>query len=259
VSLSTARSQTDQGTQCLLSDPWQAFDRIYCISLAQRPDRFQSARSQFQRLGLADRVEFVIVDKHPTDSERGIFESHLACLRAGLAAHANRIVIFEDDILISRFSPQRLAHAAHFMDVNRDWRLFFFGCFVNSSRKTLFPSVVKVSYRCTAHGYVVSREFAQKLVNLPWQGIPYDDLLRATAGDGVYAIYPAFAFQNASSTDNDNLRRVDRVRRIFGGIRLLQRWNEFSARRFLPIVAAHVVLFLLIVLIALLHYGTPRR
>jgi len=259
VSIAPARSETDQGTQCLVSGPWDAFDRIYCISLAQRPDRCQSARSQFQRIGLADRVEFVIVDKHPTDSERGIFESHLACLRAGLAAHANKIVIFEDDILISRFSPQRLRQAAHFMDCNHAWRLFFFGCFVNSSRRTPFPSVVKVSYRCTAHAYVVSREFAEKLVNMPWQGIPYDDLLRATAGDGVYAIYPAFAFQNASSTDNDNLRRVDRVRRIFGGFRLLQQWNEFSARRIVPIVAAHVALALLVILILLFHYGMPWR
>ena len=259
MTISSAHLETDQPSDCLLSEPWQAFDRIYCISLAQRPDRYQSARCQFQRVGLADRVEFVIVDKHPTDSERGIFESHLACLRAGLAAHANRIVVFEDDILIRRFSPQRLRRAAHFMDCNPDWRLFFFGCFVNSSRKTPFPSVVKVSYRCTAHGYVVCREFAEKLVNIPWQGIPYDNLLRATAGDRVYAIYPAFAFQNASSTDNDNLRGVDRARRIFGGFRLLQQWNEFSARRIVPIIAAHVVLLLLIILIALLHRGMPWR
>jgi GR25 family glycosyltransferase involved in LPS biosynthesis len=259
VSISPARLETDPGTQSVLSDPWQSFERIYCISLAQRPDRCRSARAQFQRIGLADRVEFVIVDKHPTDSERGIFESHLACLRAGLAAGAKKIVIFEDDILIWRFSPQRLRHAAHFMDCNTDWRLFFFGCFVNSSRKTTFPSVVKVSYRCTAHGYVVNREFAEKLVDIPWQGIPYDDLLRATADGGVYAIYPAFAFQNASSTDNDNLRRVDRVRRILGGFRLLQQFNEFSSRRIVPIIAAHVVLVLLLLLILLLRYGIPWR
>ena len=259
MSISYAGSLMEKDSQRVGDDPWDGFDKIYCISLAQRPDRFQSARSQFRRIGLADRVEFVIVDKHPTDSERGIYESHLACLRAGLAAGAEKIVVFEDDILFSRFCPRRLRHAAAFLDSNPDWRLFFFGCFVNSSRKTSFPSVVKVSYRCTAHGYVVSRQFAQRLVNIPWQGIPYDDLLRSTAGDGVYAIYPAFAFQSASSTDNDNLRSVDRVRRIFGGFRFLQQWNEFTARRIVPLIAAHVVLILLIVLLALLHRGLPGR
>jgi hypothetical protein len=169
------------------------------------------------------------------------------------------IAIFEDDILIARFSPKRLRDAVNFMRSNSDWHLFFFGCFVNSSRKTPFPSVVKVSYRCTAHAYVVSREFALKLVNASWQGIPFDDLLRATGDQGVYAIYPGFAFQNASSTDNDNLLRLDRVRRIFGGLRFLQQWNEFTSRRFVPIFAAHVGLILLILLILLFHHGLPWR
>ena len=240
------------------SDPWLAFDRIYCISLAERTDRYQAAKEQFRRVGLGDRVEFHIVNKHPTDTERGIFESHIACLRAGLDAGAKRIAVFEDDILFHRFSARRLQQAASFMRGNPDWRLFFFGCFVNSSRKTSFPSVVKVRYRSTSHGYVVSQNMAAELVATEWRGVPYDVVLRDIGKDQVYAIYPAFAFQSGASTDNEKLVQLDRFRRLIGGMRRLQRWNEFSSRRLVPLIVAHVVIALLLILLVAHHYAGIR-
>jgi hypothetical protein len=145
------------------------------------------------------------------------------------------------------------------MEETNDWFVFFLGCFVNSSRKTTFKSVMKIEYRCTAHGYVVSREFAQQLVRVPWQNIPFDDLLRSLSVGHVYAIYPALAFQSAATTDNDKLRRVDRIRRILGGFRRLQRWNEFSARRLVPLVIAHAVVIVVMILLLLFRCGAFRR
>jgi GR25 family glycosyltransferase involved in LPS biosynthesis len=250
---------TKQATEHRPVNDWRAFDCIYCISLNNRPDRYETAQAQFQSVGLGGLVEVTLVDKHPTNSELGIFESHMACLRAGLAAGAERILIFEDDILFSGFSPERLRQAVRFMDSNNDWQLFFFGCFVNSSHKTPFQSVVKDCYRCCAHGYVVSRQFARKLVEMPWQNIPYDDLLRSLSPDGVYAVYPAFAFQSASATDNDKLRGIDRARRLFGGLQRLQQWNEFSSRRLVPLIVGHVVVLFILALLLLRHHGLLWR
>ena len=78
---------------------WDYFDKIYCISLDERLDRREEAKTQFDKVGLLKYVEFIIVKKHPHDSEEGIFESHIACINKGLAAGAGNIVIFEDDIL----------------------------------------------------------------------------------------------------------------------------------------------------------------
>jgi GR25 family glycosyltransferase involved in LPS biosynthesis len=249
VTLSTLQPASAQ--QNTSNSPWNSFEKIYCISLAQRPDRLQSAKAEFQRVGLASKVEFVIVNKDPTDSERGIFESHLACLRQGLAAGAGKIVVFEDDIFFKRFSVKRLRRAVQFMHADPNWRLFFFGCFVNSSRKTAYPSVVKIAYRCLAHGYVIRRDFAQKLVESPYTGVSFDDFLRSTGNEGIYALYPSFAYQSGASTDNDALKRVDRSRRMFGGLQVLQHWNEFSTRRLIPIIAAHVLLFIAVILFLL--------
>jgi GR25 family glycosyltransferase involved in LPS biosynthesis len=236
-----------------------AFDRIYCISLAIRPDRYQRAVAEFQRVGLGGLVEFVIVDKHPTDSEEGIYASHLECLRAGLAAGAKRIVIFEDDVVFARFSIDRLDRAIHFMASETNWKIFFFGCFVNSIRKTKYRSVLKVDYRCTAHGYVLPRQFAEELVQIPWKGIPFDDVLRSLTAGQTYTIYPAFAFQGDSASDNDKLRRVITIRDLLGGIKRLQRWNEFSTRRLVPLIFAHVAAATLLALLLMRHFGVFGR
>jgi GR25 family glycosyltransferase involved in LPS biosynthesis len=233
-----------------LASAWGFFDRIYCISLANRSDRQRQARAEFERVGLSDLVEFVIVDKHPDNSEQGIFESHTACLRAGLAGGAQNILIFEDDIIFRRFSRKILGRAIEFMRTDTDWSMFFFGCFVYSSRRTRFRSILRVRYQCTAHAYVVSRGFAEKLAEQPWQGIAYDDVLRSMTDEKAFAVYPAFAFQSGSSTDNDNLRGIDRIRRLLGGSRRLQRWNEFSRHHLAGLVVGHA-LFILVVIVAI--------
>jgi GR25 family glycosyltransferase involved in LPS biosynthesis len=245
--------ETNQKIGDSLADAWGSFDRIYCISLAQRADRRQRAQQEFERVGLGARVEFVTVHSHPTNSEQGIFESHISCLRAGVAAGAQNIVIFEDDILFHRFSPQVLDRSIQFMKSNADWHMFFFGCFVWSSRKTPFRSILRVRYRCTAHAYVVNRSFAEKLVELPWTGVAYDDLLSSMKDGQTYACYPSFAFQSASATDNDRQFWVDRARRLVGGLRRLQRWNEFTSRHTVSLILAHVAIVLLSIVIILLY------
>jgi GR25 family glycosyltransferase involved in LPS biosynthesis len=238
-----------------LDKAWAAFKRVYCISLKERTDRREAARREFARVGLLDRVEFVIVDRHPTDSEQGIFESHMSCVRAGLDAGAQRILIFEDDVVFRRFSPTVLARAVDFVKSNGDWGLFFFGCFVYSSKKTDFRSVLGIRYRCCAHAYVVSRGFAEKLAALSWHGVAYDDLLRSLDDGKFFTCYPSFAYQSGAPTDNDKLAKVDWWRRHLGGMRVQQRWNEFSSRRRMPLIVGHLIFALLCILLVICFLG----
>ena len=90
---------------------WEFFDKIYCISLDERSDRLEEAKAQFKAVGLLERVEFVIINKHPFDCEQGIYESHVLCMKKGLHANAANMVIFEDDICFDRFAPETLRNA----------------------------------------------------------------------------------------------------------------------------------------------------
>ena len=228
---------------------WECFDKIYCISLHERDDRREQAKDQFRAVGLADRVEFVVVRKHPVDCEQGIYESHILCMQKGLRANSGNIVIFEDDIIFDRFSLDTLDKCIDFLATNTDWKIMFLGCMVRKSAKTDNSSVLKIKFRSLCHAYVLTREFAETIVKIPWQQIPFDDLVRDIKDDRMYAVYPSFAFQSNSRSDNQRYLPLDRFRRLCGGLRGLQKMNEFYHSNKTLIIGAHILLVLLLIVI----------
>lgn len=207
------------------SEAWAFFDRIYCISIDQRSDRREQARAQFADVGLLERVEFVIVARHPVNRAQGIFESHMHCLRKGLNAGADRILIFEDDVFFQNFTPSLLLEACSSLDETVHWNAFFLGCITRGSHTTTHPALVRIEYRCLAHAYALNRSFAEYIVQQEWDSIPFDELLRRQQED-FYALYPMCAFQGLAGTDNQTVV-IDRMRRFFGGLPFIQKTNEF--------------------------------
>lgn len=225
---------------------WEHFDKVYCISLAERSDRRAEAVAQFARVGLADRVEFVVVPKHATDCEQGIYESHLRCIARGLSQGARQILIFEDDILFDGFTTAALERCAAFLAAEPGWHMLFLGCMVKASRRTRCPGVVRIRYRSLTHAYAIHRTFAERLVTCPWQGVPYDDFLRDLKDERTFAIYPSFAFQSDSPSDNERYLPLDRLRRLLGGLRSLQKKDEFYHRHRPAIIGAHALALLVL-------------
>ncbi len=230
---------------------WEHFDRFYCISVKERADRRAQVRAQFASVGIADRVEFVLVDKHPRDSEQGIYESHIDCMRKGIQADAKSFMIFEDDVVFERFSLNRLRSCIQFLSANPEWKLLFLGCMVKRSRRTENRAVLKVKYRSLTHAYAVNRGFAEAIAQRPWEGVPIDDFFCLVRGD-VYALYPSFAFQSNSPSDNYNTKWLDRFRRLWGGLLRIQKMNELYQRNRLLVIAIHVIVILTIMVSLLL-------
>lgn len=228
-------------------DLWSAFGKVYCISLVERTDRRERAKREFASVGLGERVEFHVVPKH-RDPEQGCYESHLACMRKGVESGAERILIFEDDIQFNRFRPETLENAIAFLDNQPDWHMLFLGGMVRRSRRTPHPGILKIRYRSLTHAYVIRRSFAAIQMEKPWQGVPFDDFLRDLRDDRSYAVYPSFAFQNDSRSDNERYLPLDRFRRLCGGLLRLQKLDEFLHLHRPLLVAIHLVALLAVIL-----------
>jgi len=219
------------------SDSWSFFDKIYCISIDDRPDRRHKATRQFAAVGLLERVEFVIVKKHPASPEEGCYQSHIACLKKALAAGARHILVFEDDIIFKGFTTAKIKEAVSFLSKNPQWDIIFLGGIVRGSKGTDCKAVRQIRYRCLSHAYAINHPFAATLVSKPWQGVPYDTFL-AQMNKKFYALYPACAFQSNAATDNKFF--IDRLRRILGGLAFIQKANEIFHRHKLLIIICHI-------------------
>lgn len=230
-------------------DCWAFFDKIYCISLTSRPDRKKQAIKEFAAVGLLPRVEFVIVEKHPVNQEKGIFDSHMTCLKMGIKENARCILVFEDDVFFQRFDGTVLRSACSSLDSDRTWNAFFLGCITDGSKKNAKQNLAHITYRCLAHAYALNVDFAKHIVQQDWDGIPFDELLRRHS-NGFYALYPMCAFQGLAGSDNQTVV-IDRLRRIFGGLPFIQRANEFyQNRKTVLFVVSFVVVMALVTLLA---------
>jgi len=229
-------------------DPWNFFEAIYCISVDDRLDRREEVRQQFAAVGLGERVEFVLVARHPENREQGIFESHMLCLEKGLAAGAQHILIFEDDVFFRDFAPRTLAEACLHLDRLASWDGLFLGGITSTSRRTGVKSLVSINYRCLSHAYALNAPFARRLVRQQWREIPYDGLLRKSNGD-FFATFPMSAFQGLSESDNQTVA-IDRMRRLFGGLPFIQKMNERYQNHKPFFLALHLAAFLVLGLLA---------
>ncbi|WP_458776720.1 glycosyltransferase family 25 protein [Desulforhopalus sp. 52FAK] len=229
-------------------DSWAFFDRIYCISLESRPDRKEQAIQQFEAVGLLSRVEFIIVEKHPVNQEKGIFLSHMTCLEMGLKDNANRILVFEDDVFFDCFDTNVLDNGCRSLDSGGDWDAFFLGCISDGSRKDEKTNLAQIAYRCLAHAYALNAPFAKVIVEQPWDGTPFDELIRRQSKSS-YALYPMCAFQGRASSDNQTVI-IDRMRRMLGGLPFIQKANEFYQNRktILRVVTIGIVMALVTLL-----------
>lgn len=223
-----------------LSDIWRRIDRIYCISLEDRQDRRKSVKTQFRNAGLEGQVDFFLAQRHSENSEKGIYESHQKCLEMGLAAGARHILVFEDDVLFTAIDPDRLAAGFDFLMGQKELTVFFLGCLASKSWPVSSPGVRQIRYRCMAHAYIVDEALARRIVDTPWRGIAFDDSLREWA-DRHFVLYPAVAFHGDSPTDNTRQVKLDRIRRLFGGMRVIQLFNERYHRHRLLFIGAHVL------------------
>jgi GR25 family glycosyltransferase involved in LPS biosynthesis len=223
-------------------DPWFFFDKIYCISIDTRIDRKTEAQKQFSTVGLLDKVEFVLVKKHPDNPEQGIFEAHMRCLKKGLQAGGKHILIFEDDIFFKTFQPEKIISATQFLENRKNWKAFFLGAISSKITATEVSSVVKLQYRCLAHAYALNRPFAEKFVQEPWNNIAFDELLKQKCKE-FYALSPMLAFQGEASSDNRTIF-LDKMRRLFGGLAFIQHMNEFYQKHKLAVIMSHGLLTL---------------
>ncbi len=225
---------------------WDFLDKIYCITLEHRSDRRRLAEIQFSRVGLLDRVEFIQTQPHPVNSEQGIYASHMGCLQKGVESNAQHMAIFEDDVVFDRFDPERLKASTCYLNSLDQWEIFFLGCLVSRSRSTASAAVRHVRYRSLAHAYILNRPFAEKLLKIEWSGQPFDAMLQSFVQQ-AFAIYPSIAFQSNASSDNYRLKGLERVRRLCGGLGLIQKMNERYHRNFKAIIVLHLLAVLAVI------------
>lgn len=184
-----------------LGELWDHFDAIRCINLVSRDDRYEVANTMFQSIDVD--VDFFRTERHPNGGLQGCFESHVAIIKEAYDAGYDNVLIFEDDVAITKhFNAKLLKAAINFMESNDDWDMFYLGALPEIKKhkivKMTDKRIYKVNSLCT-HAYVVSRRMMEKFHDAQYYGIPLDYVF--VENDNSYAVYPSIFNQRESESD----------------------------------------------------------
>lgn len=142
------------------------FDKIYCINLDERTDRWEEVQKEFDKLGIRNNVVRVSAIKNE-NPRIGCRDTHLKIIKEAKENNYNSILIFEDDVLILDESILYLEESLNQLSYF-NWSLFYLGATVDPSVGNLMElnkHILKTNFAYTTHAYAVNKNCYDLILN----------------------------------------------------------------------------------------------
>lgn len=153
-----------------MKNPFEFFDKIYCINLSDRKDRWIKATEEFNKVGInPTRINGILFNEYKDRKRNACVGNHLAhaeCINNSINSNAKNCLIFEDDVeffFARDFIYKILEGAIHCLPEN--WGLFYLG--INMDRylaHTYSPYLAKLDGGLSTHAYAINHQLFQKLL-----------------------------------------------------------------------------------------------
>ena len=190
------------------------YDRVYCINLDCRPDKWEEAQKEFDKWGLTGIERYsglvggdldVTPEKDMLPGEIGISMTHVEIIKQAKADGLNNIMIMEDDVY---FSEDILRIGEFISQVPEDWCFMYFGGMqIGGDKPTIItPDIIKINQTLMIHCIAINSEMFDTIINevpkLKAQ-VDYEYIgLQKTCPS--YCTNPYIAFQRAGISDIQN-------------------------------------------------------
>lgn len=107
-------------------DPFDYFDDIHCISLADAAGRWEEMEARFRMLGIAHRLRYFPAVSTPGDHQIGRALSHRRIVQEASERGLRTVLVFEDDALFLNRIHAVLAEAVREL-AGIEWTLCYLG------------------------------------------------------------------------------------------------------------------------------------
>ena len=152
-----------------MQNPFQYFDKIYCINLPDRTDRWKLVLQEFEKMDInPTRISGVYYSGWADKRRNASVGNHLAhaeCIQDAIDNNLNNILILEDDIqffFTKDFTYNILDNAIKTLP--KSWGLFYLG--INMDRylaHTYSPYLAKLGGGLSTHAYAINQPLFYEL------------------------------------------------------------------------------------------------
>ena len=203
------------------------FDKIYCINLDRRTDRWKNVESEFKKMNIdvfrysaidGDNIDFSISNDLTENqlSDKGLIEnrnslacllSHLEIIKEAKLNNYKRILIFEDDVLFSKDFKNEIKKIEEL-----DWKLLYLGA---SQFNWSGIDTSKKYYRCNktlgTFAYAIDSSIYDELIILLSSKVKSVDNYFSDFQIGrkdCYVLYPNIVVSIVSDSDIRNTKNI---------------------------------------------------
>ena len=160
-----------------MNNPFNFFEKIFCINLDERVDRWDKCQNKFSQLGISERVErfpaikFEITDERQAKAagRAGCALSHSTILDKAIENNLSNYLVLEDDFDLSPTPDECLLFLANSIkQLPENWDLFYLGGNL-TQEYGIFPldkfdkDLFKLKSCHTTHSFAVNSSFYNKL------------------------------------------------------------------------------------------------
>jgi GR25 family glycosyltransferase involved in LPS biosynthesis len=177
----------------------QFFDRICCINLDKRVDRWEKCLIEFERVGLqVERFSAFDGDNH----HLAFNKSQHTAIKKMVEEGAERFLVLEDDVVFKGYS--HVTDALN--ELPEDWDALWLGANINGTELERYSDhLFKLRNSFTTHAVGYSRKMAEWIVENfnPDQFPIYDEFLRINVQEQFkcFLVAPMVAWQRPDHSD----------------------------------------------------------
>lgn len=183
------------------------FDKIFCINLSRRTDRWDHAQKQFNKFELYPVERFEGYDK-PTDhlgnpnGNMGCTSSHRALLEIIAYHEWSRVLVFEDDFEF-RFDDANEQFDAMIKEVPEDWDMLYLGGhYAEKPIRRVSEHVIRMGRMHTTSSYGITWQMARRMAPYICGIGPIDTLYSGfIPNNKCYIFQPRLVVQYSSFSD----------------------------------------------------------
>jgi GR25 family glycosyltransferase involved in LPS biosynthesis len=136
------------------------FDKIYCINLEHRTDRWELALKEFKKIGIENDVFRFNGVYNKENGNLGCTHSHYNVIKHAKDNNYERILIFEDDVL---FLDENISLIENILEQlkNIEYDIFYFGATVDPNVGFLYKeteNIVRTNFAYALQSYSVTNK-----------------------------------------------------------------------------------------------------
>lgn len=176
------------------------FDKIICINLDKRTDKWAGCLAQFEKYGLT--VErFSGHDRSEGWGNDGCTASHRGVLELICHHKWKRTLILEDDFVVIEPDFQKL-FSQFIVEVPEKWEMLYLGGHYSCKpKRRINTHVIEIERMLTTSSYAVTYEFAKKVVTYIFGGAIDSSYFKYHEQGNCYIFQPRFMAQRESFSD----------------------------------------------------------